>query len=212
MEFIPVMLGLSGKRVTIIGGGEVAYRKVGNLLPHCKEITVISSEFSEKFSGSPVEKIQVDIEDVRQVDEFLRQDDVVIIATDNTALNRDISEACRKRNILYNSVDDGGSSFIFPATFEDHGAVVSISTGGKSPSFARFMKDKIREEMSGYFPAVPVAERLRSGCGIKGFHERAEYFRYLFADENFWKLIFNGETETAYNFGITFAEKFRNRG
>lgn len=208
MNFMPIMLNLSGKRVVIIGGGHIALRKTKSFLQYCNDITVISSEFSDEFSGLEVEKIRVELGNTSQLDSLVKDEDVVVIATDNHVLNDEIAEYCDKRQILYNSVDDAKSPFIFPATFEENGLIISVSTSGKSPSLTRFLRDKIGEEMDIYVAALPVAEKLRSGTNIGNLHDRARFFGDLFSRKEFWNMISAGNTNGAFDFGMKISESY----
>ena len=126
MNFVPIMLSVSGKRVIVIGGGEAAYKKVRNLVPHCSDIVIISDAFDSRLSEFPVEKLRLHIDDVEQLDSFLIHENIVIIATDDPLLNGKIASVCKARDILFNRVDDDRSPFIFPASFEYKGVAVSV--------------------------------------------------------------------------------------
>lgn len=209
MNFMSIVLNMSGRRVVIIGGGHVALRKARNLMPHCRELVIVSSAFIEGFSDIDGEKIQMELGSVSQLDDVVRNDDLVIIATDDHVLNDMISEYCNSRQILFNSVDDGSSPFIFPATYEENGLIISVSTSGKSPSLTRFLRDRIKEDMAVYFAALPVAEKLRSSTAIADIHVRATFFRDLFARKEFWELIAADRMEEAFAFGMKVAEEYK---
>ncbi|MGC8515819.1 MAG: precorrin-2 dehydrogenase/sirohydrochlorin ferrochelatase family protein [Thermoplasmata archaeon] len=202
MGYVSIMLNLTGRKVVVIGGGEEALKKVGTLLPQCDEIAVIAAEFSNGFSGIPVKKIKMRLDDEILLDNFVNERTIVIIATNNTSLNRRIENYCRTKNIIFNSVDNRNSEFIFPASFELSGVTVSVSTSGRSPSFARFLRDALYVHVSNYAQALPVLERLRHDVKIEDLHAKASFFNKLLNDRDFWNLIDSGEYESAYLFGI----------
>lgn len=206
MNYIPIMLNVSDRKVVIIGGGNAAYKKVKNLLSHDRNITVIASHFDPKFSDIQVDMIRMQIEDPGQVDNFLEGGNIVIIATDDAGLNQSLEDVCKRRHLLYNRVDDARSPFIFPASFESNGVIISISTMGRAPSLTRYIRDKTEERIAELPLALPVVERLRADCGIPGLKEKAEYFRKLFENTQFWEYISKDMTEDAYILGINLSK------
>lgn len=209
MNFMPIMLNLTGRRVVIIGGGHIAHRKAKSFMPHCNNISVLSTAFSDEFSDLEVEKIQMEIGNPGELDSVVKDEDLVVIATDDHLLNDKISDYCNKRGILFNSVDNAKSPFIFPATFEEDGLIISVSTSGRSPSLTRFLRDRIGEEMSVYFSALPVAEKLRSSTEIPNLHVRARFFSDLFSRKEFWELIAAGDMNGALDLGMKISESYR---
>lgn len=208
MNYIPIMLNVSDRRIIIIGGGNAAFKKVRNLLNHEHRITVIASDFNSRFSDIPVEKISTRVEDPEQVDRFLEKENIVIIATDDADLNGRLELACREKNILYNRVDESRSPFIFPASFETNGVIVSVSTVGRTPSLTRYIRDSLRERIGELPLALPTVERLRNDCNIPDLKDKADFFRRLLEDPEFWSLISKGKSEEAYRMGIQLAEEF----
>lgn len=208
MGHIPIMLNVPDKKVLIIGGGEVAARKAEKILERNVGIRMISSEFSSLVSSFDVEKIVMEIKAPSEIQEYAEDSAFVIIATDDIALNDKLEAFCIERNILYNRVDEQKSPLIFPATFESDGVVVSVSTSGKSPSLARYIRDMLHDDLKKYSVALPVAERLRKEIKMEDFHKKAQFFRTLFEDEEFWALLRSGDSHGAYEFGKNFSTAF----
>lgn len=209
MNYIPIMLNVSDRRVVIIGGGDAAFKKVKNLLNHDRKITVISSEFDSRFSSVPIERITLHIDDPAEVDRFLESGNIVVIATDDPKLNQMLEDVCNKKHILYNRVDEASSPFIFPASFESNGVIVSVSTIGRTPSLTRYIRDRIQERIGELPGALPVVEQLRTDCGISNLREKAEFFRKLFEHTEFWQHISGNRMEEAYSLGISLAQKIK---
>lgn len=140
MQYFPFFTDIEEKRCLIVGGGKVALRKAQKLLPFRPRITVIAEdicgEFS-KLSDIVVIKKSFQLQDIG--DAFM-----VIAATDDLKLNHEIYEFCVKQHILINSVDDRvNCSFIFPAIIKRENFTVAVSTAGKSPLYARYLREKI---------------------------------------------------------------------
>lgn len=74
----------------------------------------------------------------------LKEKSFVITATDDKVLNKEIYNSCEENNIPVNTVDDKDNcSFIFPALARNNGVTVAISTSGKSPIYAKYLRKKI---------------------------------------------------------------------
>ncbi len=147
MAYFPFFVDIEGKRCLIAGGGMVSYRKVLILKDFGPDITVVSPEMipamealSEEYGGKLVLKYR------DFADSDLDNTDFAVAGTSDEAVNRRISILCRERNIPVNVVDvKEECSFIFPALIKDEDIVVGISTGGSSPTIARYLKNNIKE-------------------------------------------------------------------
>lgn len=130
----------------IIGGGRVAARKVEKLLEFGPRLTVIGPEIEE---GILRRKEQVSIRQRAFRMEDLEGADFVIAATNDREVNRRVSVWCRERRIPVNAVDDPENcTFYFPALVKDGPLTVGISTDGKSPVAASW----VREQVAGILP------------------------------------------------------------
>ena len=139
MPYFPMFTDLSGQRCIIAGGGQVALRKAEKLLPFRPDITVISPAFCSGFAALPVTRIPrpVTPEDIPGA--FL-----VIAATSDRAVNAALYAQCSALRIPVNTVDDPAlCTFFFPALAMEGDLVAGISTGGKSPVLARYLRKEI---------------------------------------------------------------------
>ena len=139
MAYFPFFIDIKDRKILIVGGGNVALRKAEKLLPFDAEITVVAPSICYEFSELP---------GVRLVWRNYRDSDLynafaVIAATNDRVLNSHIYELCTQLGILVNTVDDPENcGFYFPAIVKKNNVTVGISTGGKSPVFARYIKEK----------------------------------------------------------------------
>jgi precorrin-2 dehydrogenase/sirohydrochlorin ferrochelatase len=139
----PLMLDLENKKIVIIGGGKVAYRKVMRFLEFGGLVTVVSPHFIETFESSK-EQVQL-ITDSYQ-EKYLEDSFLVVAATDDKALNTKIGMYCREKNKLCNVVsNETVSSFIVPSFLKRGELVISVSTGGNSPYLAGKIKADLEE-------------------------------------------------------------------
>lgn len=139
--FYPINLKIDDMKIVIIGGGKVAYRKCMNFLAFNKKVKVISQDFIEEF-----EEIKDQIEMIKDSydEKYIKDDFVVVAATNNKEVNHKIGIYCRQYNKLVNVVDDKDlSNFTVPSFVKRGDLLLSVSTGGKSPS----LSSKIRKEL-----------------------------------------------------------------
>ena len=137
----PINLEIKDMKITIIGGGDVAYRKCKNFLEFGKSVRVVSPEFIDSF-----ELIKSNIELVYDVykEEYIKDSFIVVAATNNKEINKNIGIYCRSCGKLVNVVDDIKlSNYTVPSYVKRGDLLISISTGGKSPS----LSSKIRKDL-----------------------------------------------------------------
>ncbi|NLY21262.1 MAG: bifunctional precorrin-2 dehydrogenase/sirohydrochlorin ferrochelatase [Tissierellia bacterium] len=152
MRYLPISIDSRNKKVLIIGGGKVAYRKVLSLLRGEFAITVISKDFHEKFiklyNENP-NRLTLKMHKVTK--ENLKIDcDYLIIATYDIELNDYIETIAAMDKLTYLRVDTkSDSNFIMNKIITKGDISISISANGKNPTLTRVIAkdiDKILEE------------------------------------------------------------------
>lgn len=139
----PINLKLDDLDVVIIGGGEVAYRKCKNFLNFNKRVTIVSKQLLNKFYDLK-EYINIIEDDYKEV--YIEKASIVIAATNNKVLNMEIGLYCREEHKLVNVVDNVEiSNFTVPSYIKRGDLLISVSTGGKSPSLSSKIKKDIEE-------------------------------------------------------------------
>ncbi len=140
MAFFPFFIDLAGKKILIVGGGKVALRKAEKLLPFGSDIAAVSPVFCDGFPT--LGTVSLYCREFRDSD--IDGAFAVIAATDDRALNTHIYRICTERNIFVNTVDTPEDcGFYFPALVKSGNVTCGISTGGESPIFARYLKEKV---------------------------------------------------------------------
>lgn len=162
MAYFPFFVDLEGKKCLIAGGGIVAYRKVLVLMEYGPQITVVAPQFHPEL---PLLKNEMGgrltLLERKFQDSDLEGADFVVAGTSEEELNRHISLLCKARNIPINVVDvQEECSFIFPALIKEKHITVAISTGGDSPTIAKYLKEKFKEAIPDGFG--DLAEQLGS--------------------------------------------------
>ena len=137
----PVMLKLTGKKCVIIGGGEVAARKLNTLCEAGAEVTIVAPEFCDLLQKA-ARKYQCQlINDCYNV-RYLQQAFIVIAATNDKAVNRQITTDAP---LLCNNITEPElSNFTVPSSFTQGDITVALATGGM-PAFTRMLKKRLQE-------------------------------------------------------------------
>jgi siroheme synthase-like protein len=143
---MPVDLLIEGRHCLVVGGGNVATRKVGHLLEAGARVKVVSTTMSDTLAAWAKDgKVTHMARKFRIGD--LRGQFLVFAATDDEAVNRHVVSCCRKRGILCNAADANWTEgdFLTPAILRNAGLVVTVSTGGRSCRMARIIKDRLAQ-------------------------------------------------------------------
>lgn len=145
MAYFPMFVDMTERECLIIGGGNVAYRKVIVMLDFGAKVTVVAEDICEELGKLTIEN-QITFIKRR----FERKDcdgmEIVIAATDDNALNHEIAEYCKANGIMVNAVDQKADcSFIFPSYIKEKNLVAAFSSGGNSPVLTQYLKGKEQE-------------------------------------------------------------------
>ena len=144
-KFFPVSIDLNNKNVLVIGAGKIALRKVETLLNYNCNITVITKEIlEEKFLElEKNNKIKI-FKNQEFKEKFLQDIFLVVVATDNEVLNKNISQLCMSKNILVNNVTSKDDMNVrFMSIYEKDDIQIAISANG-NPKKAVEIKNKIK--------------------------------------------------------------------
>lgn len=163
MGYFPFFMEIGGKKGVILGGGRVAARKVEKLLPFGPVLTCIAPAMEEEL-----EQLSRSGADLTLVYREAREEDLdgacfVIAATDKEEVNAWAADWCRERHIPVNVVDDREKcGFFFPALIQVGSLTIGISTDGKSPAAASFVRKTVEKELpEGLGNTIEILGRLR---------------------------------------------------
>lgn len=141
MELLPIFLNIKDRRCVVIGGGNVAFRKASLLARAGANLFVVAEQLSEEL-----QTLCVDHKGTSEIRSFepglLKGATLVIAATDDLAINKQISQHARRLGIPVNVVDQPElCSFIMPSIVDRSPVVIAISSGGTSPVLTRKLKE-----------------------------------------------------------------------
>jgi precorrin-2 dehydrogenase/sirohydrochlorin ferrochelatase len=149
MGYLPIFLDVTAASCLVVGGGATAERKALALLEAGAAVTVVSRDLT------PALQARAGAGDLRHIARgYVRGDlggaRLVIAATDNPELHRQIAADARAAGILVNVADQPElCSFIAPAVIARGALQIAVSTGGASPALAA----RIRRELERSFGA-----------------------------------------------------------
>ena len=195
----PVLLDIKGKKAVVFGGGKTAKRRVMKLLKAGARVTVVSREFAfglAELNDANLKIVKKEIEDGAP---FIEESDIVLIATDNKALNDRLEEEARALRRIVNRADKT-SDFVIPATLETGDVTISISTGGKSPAVSKNIKKRIKRVLSEddlYLIEIEEFAREKLKKKVKKQPEREKFLRELINRRDIIEKIRTGDSEGA---------------
>ena len=210
MDYLPLFHNLKGRRIVVVGGGEIALRKVRLVQEASALITIIAKDFcpdllemaaKDKASGcNGLELITAGYEHQH----LLQYPDTVMViaATNDRDLNRLVSEHAQAANMLSNVVDDPGFSTVIFSTIVDRSPIqVAISSGGDAPVLVRLLRTR--------FESLLPAGMAKLGSLAGSFRERVKDKFSNGADRKaFWEEVFYGPiAEQAYANNLEEAER-----
>lgn len=140
----PVNLVLDGRPCLVVGGGKVAVRKVEGLLACGGRVTVVAPRVDGALRALPGVTVE---------QRPWRPDDLdgmwlVIAATDDPAVNRAVYEAGQGAGVWVNGADDPANcSFTLPSVVRRGDLQVTVSTGGRSPALATWLRRRLEGEI-----------------------------------------------------------------
>lgn len=143
MKRFPLFVNLDKLPVLVVGGGEIAERKINLIIKANAKVEVLARKFSPNVENlinkNKLKKIKSNL-DISTLDSNYS---LIIAATDNKQINKKLFNFANKNNILINVVDQPDlCTCTFGSIVERGDLVVAISTGGSAPVFARNLREK----------------------------------------------------------------------
>jgi len=185
MEQLPIFVRLQGRRCVVIGGGEIAARKISLLLKAEAEVVVVAPQLCPRLADVAGSN-ELHWIAARFSPEHLENAMLAIAATNDLEVNRAVSAAAQARNLPVNVVDQPElCTFVFPSIIDRSPIVVAVSSGGSAPVLSRMLRSRL-ETM------IPAAYgRLADLAGI--FREQVKQRLSTMQERRiFWENIFEG--------------------
>ena len=181
----PIFLNIVNRSCLVVGGGEVALRKVEQLLRADAIVRVVARALCARLQALVLEGRVIHLAadfDPRQLDAQV----LAIAATDDAELNREVSRLAQARAIPVNVVDDPSlCTFIMPSVVDRDPVIVAVSTGGASPVLARLLRSRLESFIpAGYGRLARLLGEFREQARSK--------FPAIRARRRFWEEIIQG--------------------
>lgn len=155
----------------------------------------ITARLQELVGQGVLEWAERDFEETDIVGVF-----IAFVATDNNQVNQKVADTCREAGVLINAVDDPPNcDFYIPSIIRRGSLVLAISTEGKSPYFARRMREELEDSITpahGEFVAMMGEIREEIKENVPDIEQRKEIFKSLVYSD-ILDLLKAGEKEKA---------------
>lgn len=164
MDYLPLFHNLRNQPCLVVGGGEVALRKIRTLLSAGADVTVVARAFHDGLRELAHEYPALELRECDYSAALMIDVVLVIAATDDEALNTSVSRDARQQRIPVNVVDSPElCTVIFPAIVDRSPLQIAISTGGTAPVLARLVRSRLESWIpASYGRLAQLAERYRN--------------------------------------------------
>lgn len=145
MKYYPINLDIRNRNCLVVGAGQVGTRKVKGLIDCGAVVTVVSLQATQTVlrlaQDRQISLYQREYQSTDMQDRFL-----VIGATDDEALNRQIHADAQQQKVLCNIADRPAiCNFILPAVVQRGDLIITASTSGQSPAFAKRLRKELQQ-------------------------------------------------------------------
>lgn len=146
-RFFPMFVDLSDKKIVVVGGGNIATRRIKTLLQFTRNITAVAPKTTMELHELGKAGF------VNLINRLVKRSDftmafMVIAATNDWKLNDEIYRVCKEEGIYVNVADDKSKcDFYFPGIYMQDEVVVGITASGLNHKKARKVRVAIQEAM-----------------------------------------------------------------
>ncbi len=187
MPLFPVFVDLRDREVLVVGGGDVATRKIQALLRAGARVLVHARELSPALQAlaaqGGLERLEGDAVDPRWIERAW----LVVAATDDHALNRTLAAQATAAKRWINVVDDAElSTYQVPAVVDREPITIAISSAGAAPMLARHLRERLEAELDptlGTLARLFARHRGRIRQRLPAMRERRDWFERILAGD-----------------------------
>jgi precorrin-2 dehydrogenase/sirohydrochlorin ferrochelatase len=197
MRYYPVFLDIAGKPAVVIGGGQVALRKVEGLLDTGAHVTVISPALHPDLEAL------VAAGRVRHIAREYSHGDLegyllAFVGTDDRSVNAAVAREGKQRGVWVNAVDDPANcDFIMPGIVRRGDIILAVSTSGGSPAMARKLREDLEQFLTEeYAPMLDLVAQVRRELCDRGVKVEPEVWNAAL-DAEVKRLLSQGHLDEA---------------
>ncbi len=186
MDYLPIFFKASKKQCLVVGGGDIALRKVNLLINSGAIVECIAPEFCQALLERSEESASLSLTHRAFESMDVNNQALVVSATDDKDLNAIVSRLASAKNIPVNVVDSPDiSSFIMPSIVDRSPLLIAISSGGRAPVLARIIRAKLETTIpSAYGKLAQIAGEYRQKVKNK--------FSNIKDRRAFWESVLSG--------------------
>ena len=185
MDHLPIFINLRQKPTLVVGGGDIALRKINLLLKAQSKVTCLSTAYCDGIKNLSLDG------SVSLVNKCFETSDItnyaiIISATDDSKVNEAVSKVAHELRIPVNVVDSPElSSFIMPSIVDRSPVIIAVSSAGKAPVLARIIRAKLETVIpSSYGILAEIAGEYRQKV--------KDRFSKIKDRRAFWEAAFSG--------------------
>lgn len=185
MNYLPIFINITQKPCLVVGGGDIAYRKINLLLKANAQVSCVAQACCNGVTQLAKNNTITVIEKAFEPSDIKSQV-LIVSATNDRALNAQVSDLAKNANIPVNVVDSPDlCTFIMPSIVDRSPIVIAISSAGKAPVLARLIRAKLESTIpNAYGKLAELAGSFRAQ--VKAKFNNIEDRRY------FWEKAFSG--------------------
>jgi len=183
LQGLPVVLLLANRKVVVIGAGNIASRKIEGLINSgAKNITVVAPLVSDEVREWEKQNL-LKVHEREMIDSDLDDAFYVCTATEKNEVNSHVFDVCESNNIICNSADDPKNcSAILMSTVKQGDITVAISSAGKSPALAKWLRQHVQSELGPeYQDLMKILSEEREAMRDAGFSSEDANWSAMFA-------------------------------
>jgi len=160
MDFLPIFMNLKGREATVVGGGEVAARKVALLLQAGARVTVIAPQLGDTLTRQ-LARGEIEYQETSFIPELLDKPQLVVAATNDPEVNKMVAKAAGNINVPVNVVDTPDlCTFVMPSIIDRSPVMIAVSTGGASPVLGRLLRQKLETTIPASYGKLATLAKL----------------------------------------------------
>ncbi len=179
MKYFPIFLDAKKINALVIGGGDVAARKIELLLKTTTNITVMSAVLAPSVERLIKQHTLTWLTHNYQQG-HLDAITLVIAATDDKTVNESVAIEAQQFNILVNVVDQPElCSYITPAIIDRSPMIIAMSSSGSAPILLRMLREQIEKMLpNGYGKLADFSLKFREHvkARVKGMRNRRAFW------------------------------------
>ena len=185
MDHLPIFINTREKPCIVIGGGDIALRKINLLLKAKAKVDCLSPLFCKGIKNlSKNGHITLINKSFDQTD--IKDYSIIIAATDDSSVNSSISAIAHVKKIPVNVVDSPElSSFIMPSIVDRSPLIIAVSSSGKAPVLSRIIRAKLET-------VIPSAYGILADIAGEYRQKVKDRFSTIKDRRAFWEAVFSG--------------------